>query len=141
MAHFQKGLCYLSLEDNDKAKEAFETAIDLNPHVSDHYRGHAVALLGIGKPDAAWETMGDAIRAAKDTAEENEIRTQRFSALAKHLPNLVERVLEDTTFAHEMRADLQAVACALDEGTAPPEIATAPGIRDLIDQLLQNDSK
>ena len=143
MAHFHKGLCYLSLEDNETAKADFETAIDLNPYVSDPYRGHAAALVGMGEPDAAWKTMGDAIRAAKDKAEESEIRTQRFSALVDRLPDLVERMLEDTAFAHEIRADVQAVARALDEGTAPPEIAAIPGIRDMIEafQSIRNDSK
>ena len=143
MAHFQKGMCYLSLEDNDTAKICFETAIELNPHVSDHYRGHAAALVGLGMADAAWETMGDAIEAAADTAEESELRVQRFSALAEYLPDAASRMLTDSAFAQEMRADLNAVAGALDAGTAPPEIASIPEIRDMIAafQALQNDSK
>ena len=135
MAHFQKGTCYLSLEDHEKAKRAFETAIDLNPHVSDHYRGHALALLGMGDPNAAWKTMGDAIGTAKDKAEETEMRAQRFSALATQLPDYIERMLVDTTFADEMRADIQAVARALDEGTAPPGITAIPGIREMIEEF------
>ena len=96
-AYNNKGLRYSAMGDNDKAIEAYNKAIDLNPKYQQAYRNRAIQYIRKGNDYAALKDANEAIRLAPNDGDNYCTRGDVYN-----MQKIYEAAIKDFTKAIEL---------------------------------------